>query len=524
MSISFTTGTGMTNLKHNNRELTEKEFNEPAHKHIKRDLSQNNIVIKQENLDEVYKREFGEALEKYNAKQKRKDRIITDYKNHVYHSKSLDLQREFIVGLGKKSDWDNLSPEMKQQAGEKIAEYIQEFEVRHPQLKVFNAVVHLDEAGAPHAHFNVVPVATGYKNGLEKQPSFSKALYQEGNHAKGKGQYREFRKEEVAKLEEKLKELGYDRKLVGTNNIKDMHEYKEIVGQANKELDEKLVSKYSAPEYINETTGEYYDLTEYHNFLEFPSEEQEGQIARETTYAEKIDWVKQHQQQDLNKLESSQKLSEARISELDKKIKEKSEELSKIDFKASKGASRVSQLENAIDSRSDALAAVKRDFKAYQAFLKRGEQIANNWRQEIKGELKKTAFGKEYIRMDPEVYEKARMSNHWFQVKQDSLRQEIRRLETDLENSNQARFKLIDENKELKTENKWLYEDNKKLFERLDITTKKLKLWRDKTRKLLPKKEFKAITAVVNTEIIEIMTPVAKVVKAVTKTIKKMTL
>ena len=524
MSISFTTGTGMTNLRHNNRELTEKEFNEPAHKHIKRDLSQNNIVIKQESLDEVYEREFGEALKKYNAKQKRKDRIITDYKNHVYHSKSLDLQREFIVGLGKKSDWDNLSPEMKQQAGEKIAEYIQEFEVRHPQLKIFNAVVHLDEAGAPHAHFNVVPVATGYKKGLEKQPSFTKALYQEGKHTKGRGQYREFRKEEVAKLEEKLKELGYDRKLVGTNNIKDMHEYKEIVGQANKELDEKLVSKYGAPEYINETTGEYYDWVEYHNFLEFPSEEQEGQIARETTYAEKIDWVKRYYQQDLNKLESTQKLSEARISELDQKIKKKYEELSKIDFKASKGASRVSQLENAIDSRSDALAAVKRDFKAYQAFLKRGEQIANNWQQEITGELKKTAFGKEYIRMDPEVFEKARMSNHWFQVKQDSLRQEIRRLETDLENSNRARFKLLDENKELKAESKWLREDNKKLFERLDITTKKLKLWRDKTRKLLPKKEFKAITAVVNTEIIEIMTPVAKVVKAVTKTIKKMTL
>lgn len=540
MSISFTTGTGMTNLRHNNRELTEKEFNEPAHKHIKRDLSQNNIVIKQESLDEVYEREFGEALEKYNAKQKRKDRIITDYKNHVYHSKSLDLQREFIVGLGKKSDWDNLSPEMKQQAGEKIAEYIQEFEVRHPQLKVFNAVVHLDEAGAPHAHFNVVPVATGYKNGLEKQPSFSKALYQEGNHAKGRGQYREFRKEEVAKLEEKLKELGYDRKLVGTNNIKDMHEYKEIVGQANKELDEKLVSEYGAPVYINETTGEFVTEGEYQeNYKNFKETFGEYNVTeddfkdfldsddiplRKVTVQEKMDWVKQHYQQALNKLESSQKLSEARISELDKKIKEKSEELSKIDFKASKGASRVSQLENAIDSRSDALAAVKRDFKAYQAFLKRGEQIANNWQQEIKGELKKTAFGKEYIRMDPEVFEKARMSNHWFQVKQDSLRQEIRRLENNLENSNRARFKLIDENKELKAENKWLHEDNQKLFERLDITTKKLKLWRDKTRKLLPKKEFKAITTVVNTEIIEIMTPVAKVVKAVTKTIKKMTL
>ena len=365
MSISFTTGTGMTNLRHNNRELTEKEFNEPAHKHIKRDLSQNNIVIKQESLDEVYEREFGEALEKYNAKQKRKDRIITDYKNHVYHSKSLDLQREFIVGLGKKSDWDNLSPEMKQQAGEKIAEYIQEFEVRHPQLKVFNAVVHLDEAGAPHAHFNVVPVATGYKNGLEKQPSFSKALYQEGNHAKGKGQYREFRKEEVAKLEEKLKELGYDRKLVGTNNIKDMHEYKEIVGQANKELDEKLVSEYGAPVYINETTGEFVTEGEYQEiYKDFKETFGEYNVTeddfkdfldsddiplRKVTVQEKMDWVKQHYQQALNKLESSQKLSEARISNLDQKIEEKTKELSKIDLETSQKLSELSELEEHVN-------------------------------------------------------------------------------------------------------------------------------------------------------------------------------
>lgn len=368
MSISFTTGTGMTNLRHNNRELTEKEFNEPAHKHIKRDLSQNNIVIKQGSLDEVYEREFGEALEKYNAKQKRKDRIITDYKNHVYHSKSLDLQREFIVGLGKKSDWDNLSPEMKQQAGEKIAEYIQEFEVRHPQLKVFNAVVHLDEAGAPHAHFNVVPVATGYKNGLEKQPSFSKALYQEGNHAKGKGQYREFRKEEVAKLEEKLKELGYDRKLVGTNNIKDMHEYKEIVGQANKELDEKLVSKYGAPEYINETTGEFVTKEEYQKIYESFKKEfgeydaSEGDFnyflesddipLRKTTLQEKMNWVKKEYQGKIKSLvkELSQmdKLLEGKKTALESistEYDKRAEEMNRINSEASERLSELSELE-----------------------------------------------------------------------------------------------------------------------------------------------------------------------------------
>ena len=77
--------------------------------------------------------------------------------------------------------------------------------MRHPQLKVYNAVVHLDETGAPHAHLNIVPVAENYKNGLQRQPSFSKALYQEGNKERGRGQFRAFRDEELKILEKKIK-------------------------------------------------------------------------------------------------------------------------------------------------------------------------------------------------------------------------------------------------------------------------------------------------------------------------------
>lgn len=248
MSISFKTGTQMTNLKHNNRDLTESEYKQPAHQHIQRENTHYNIIVKQEDLDDVYKREFGEALKNYNAKQRRADRKIKDYKSHVYHSKTLDLQREFIVALGAKEDWDELPTQDKLIAGQKIAEYIQEFEIRHPQLRVFNAIVHLDEAGAPHAHFNVVPVATGYKNGLEKQPSFSKALTQEGNILKGKAQYKAFREKEIRHLEQKLKELGHTRKLVGKNNIKDMNEYKKLMRDfeaVEKELDDKYLDEYS---------------------------------------------------------------------------------------------------------------------------------------------------------------------------------------------------------------------------------------------------------------------------------------
>lgn len=226
----------MSSIKHNNRDLTEKEWQEPAHNHIIREQSDDNIYLKQEVLKDVYDNLFGEALRDYNNKQKRKDRKIDDFYHHVKKSKSLDLQREFIVSLGTKTDWDNLPRQEKLQAGQKLAEYIQEFEERHPYLYVYNAVVHLDEAGAPHAHFNVVPVASGYKNGLKLKPSFKRALTNEGYKEKGRGQLKEFRDKEIQYLEEKLRALGIERKLVGTNDIKDIHEYKEIVSKAKEEM------------------------------------------------------------------------------------------------------------------------------------------------------------------------------------------------------------------------------------------------------------------------------------------------
>lgn len=92
----------MTSLKHNNRDLTEAKYQEPAHRHINQELSDDNIYIKRGNLKETYDELFGEALENYNAKQKRAARKITDYYQHVKKSKTLDLQREIVVTVEKK--------------------------------------------------------------------------------------------------------------------------------------------------------------------------------------------------------------------------------------------------------------------------------------------------------------------------------------------------------------------------------------------------------------------------------------
>lgn len=172
MTLSFKTNPRQTNIRHNNRELTEKEFKSDAHRHIQREKSKYNIQIFKRDIKDVYHELFDDALNTYNAKQKRKDRKIDDYYKHVKKSKNLDLQREFIVTVGNKADWEKLSFEEKREVGEALERYVRDFNERHDNMTIYNAIVHLDESGAPHAHFNVVPTATGYKNGFAVQPSF----------------------------------------------------------------------------------------------------------------------------------------------------------------------------------------------------------------------------------------------------------------------------------------------------------------------------------------------------------------
>ncbi len=229
MTLSFKTNPRQTNIRHNNRELSEKEFRSDAHKHIQREKSKYNIQIFKRDIKDVYHDLFDDALNTYNAKQKRKDRKINDYYKHVQKSKNLDLQREFIVTVGNKADWEKLSFEEKQEVGEALERYVRDFNERHDNMTIYNAIVHLDEAGAPHAHFNVIPTATGYKNGLSVQPSFRKALEQEGFGPSGREQFKAFRDAEIHRLHEFVHEIGIDRKAGQTNDIKDMREYKDAM-------------------------------------------------------------------------------------------------------------------------------------------------------------------------------------------------------------------------------------------------------------------------------------------------------
>lgn len=240
MTVSFSKGKkSETSIKHNNRSLEKDfDFDKKGHVHIKQQYTSQNRVLKHESIRDAYKDLFGDAVDQYNRKQKRKDRKIKDFYQHIKKSAKQQTQFEFIAQVGNKSDFeglDRLDPQGRwQMAADLLQEYEADFEKRHPQMRVYNAVVHMDENGAPHLHMNLIPVATGYKRGVAVQPSLKRVLSQEGYAADprdSRAQFNAFREAEQQALAKLLQGRGIGRKAGITNRLQDIHEYKEAMRQ-----------------------------------------------------------------------------------------------------------------------------------------------------------------------------------------------------------------------------------------------------------------------------------------------------
>lgn len=137
-----------------------------------------NIDYCNENIKKVYHELFDEALERYNYKQTRADRKIENYYEKIRNSKQEKPFHELILQIGDK---ENMSAESEngELARQILDEYYRGFQERNPQLKVFSAHLHMDEA-TPHLHIDFVPFATGSKRGLDTRVSLKQALAAQG--------------------------------------------------------------------------------------------------------------------------------------------------------------------------------------------------------------------------------------------------------------------------------------------------------------------------------------------------------
>lgn len=161
---------------HNRREY--EKIGRPIPDNIDVSKSSENITLVDKDIRQAYGEIFGEALEKYNSKQKRADRKIESYYDHIHKSKNGEkLFYEDVVQWGKKEDFQN--PQTRERAKEALVKYVEGFEERNPNLKLIGAYIHMDEA-SPHLHLDYVPVAHGYSRGLETRNSLDKAMKQMG--------------------------------------------------------------------------------------------------------------------------------------------------------------------------------------------------------------------------------------------------------------------------------------------------------------------------------------------------------
>lgn len=226
-TISICQGKG--SIGHNNRAFHTKNT-DPAR-------TKNNIVFVREPISEAYDSLFAEAVDRYNAKQKRSDRRINNgyfeyqFGQPVTETKltSPDKRKsfyEYLIQLGTMED-TGVGTEAGEKATACLCEYMRGFSERNPNFHVFNAVIHLDEK-TPHLHIDYIPVGH-YKRGVDTQNGIAQALKEMGYDG-GKNAIAKWRQAEYLVFRKICEEHGFlisePKKSRGVSYA--VEEYKEI--------------------------------------------------------------------------------------------------------------------------------------------------------------------------------------------------------------------------------------------------------------------------------------------------------
>ena len=207
-TISAMVGHGSVN--HNSRKFHAKNT-DPERSHL-------NVTYCQENIKAVYHELFDEALERYNAKQTRADRRIENYYEKIRSGKQEKPFHEIILQVGNKDDMSADSNEGRL-AAVVLDEYMKAFQERNPNLRVFSAHLHMDEA-TPHLHIDFVPFTTGSKRGLDTRVSLKQALAAQGfkGGTRGDTEWSQWVRSEKEQLSNLMERHGIEWEDKGTHD------------------------------------------------------------------------------------------------------------------------------------------------------------------------------------------------------------------------------------------------------------------------------------------------------------------
>lgn len=234
-TISAMVGKGSVN--HNSRKFKTEN--------VDAERSYLNVDYCNESIKKVYHELFDEALARYNAKQTRADRKIANYYEKIRSSKQEKPFHELILQIGDK---ENMSAESEngQLARQVLDAYYWEFQARNPNLYVFSAHLHMDEA-TPHLHIDFVPFTTGSKRGLDTRVSLKQALAAQGfkGGSRGDTEWSQWVLSEKEQLAAVMERYGIEWEQKGTHekHLSVLDYKKQERAEEIEQLESKIIDK-----------------------------------------------------------------------------------------------------------------------------------------------------------------------------------------------------------------------------------------------------------------------------------------
>lgn len=263
-TLSITTGKG--SVGHNARAFTAEN--------VDAERTKFNRCYSNENIEDVYQKLFGDALERHNNKQKRNDRKIPDYYEKIRTGKQEKLFHEIIAQVGDLKNMSAISENGKL-AEQILDEYMIGFKKRNTSLYVFSAYLHMDEA-TPHLHIDFIPYTTESGRGLDTRVSLKQALkklvFEGGKRSDTElDQWQDSEREQLAKIMLKHN-IEWEKKETHEKHLKVLDYKKKKRTEEVAELDQEIIIK-------NETVGK----------LDDKSADLESKIQSREKQAEKIE-------------------------------------------------------------------------------------------------------------------------------------------------------------------------------------------------------------------------------------------
>ena len=329
-----------------------------------------------EDTKNLYLELFEDARIKYNEKQKRNDRKIDNYFNHISNDNKRDLACEIIIELGDMDFWADKNDNFKHKMIEVYKEQILDLENIVPNFKIANATIHFDES-SPHLHIVGVPFKDGSKNGMEVQVGKSD-VFTTDSLRNIQDKMREyciitFNKVYGLNYSLKIKEEGRNQDI----NVKNMTNYREIKKEQDKnkkrrnELNDKADNLQNNSLQItniidnlkpNKLNKNNYSITndEINEIKHYIKQTQETTSNLKTT--NELTTILEHYEDDLKKHSKE-------VKNLQQKIKNRDNKIDELEYKLDFANDTIDELEDKVSKLEEILEHFKNLWRRFIEFL-----------------------------------------------------------------------------------------------------------------------------------------------------------